>query len=98
MLSNIPKPWGTDVRSSNLTPLLHCAMCQHVECLLLLLLLPFFFLFLCHLLNVGACIRHIAREGQVEWTPLVWVTGEQIQIVLTSLLCYSILAYATLIS
>ena len=27
----------------------------------------FFFLFLCHLLNVDACICHIAREGQVEW-------------------------------
>ena len=27
----------------------------------------FFFYFLCHLLNVGACVRHIAREGQVEW-------------------------------
>jgi hypothetical protein len=23
----------------------------------------FFFFFLCHLLNVGACVRHIAREG-----------------------------------
>ena len=31
----------------------HCIMCQHVECLLLLLLLF-------HLLNVGACVRHIA--------------------------------------
>ena len=28
----------------------------------------FFFFFLCHLLNVGACICHIAQEGQVEWT------------------------------
>ena len=27
-----------------------------------------FFFFLCHLLNVGACVRHIARKGQVEWT------------------------------
>jgi hypothetical protein len=27
-----------------------------------------FFFFLCHLLNVGACICHIAWEGQVEWT------------------------------
>jgi hypothetical protein len=26
------------------------------------------FFFLCHLLNVGACVRQIAREGQVEWT------------------------------
>jgi hypothetical protein len=33
----------------------------------------FLFLFLffwCHLLNVDACVRHIAREGQVEWTTL----------------------------
>ena len=29
-----------------------------------------FFFFLCHLLNVGACIRHITREGQGEWTTL----------------------------
>jgi hypothetical protein len=27
-----------------------------------------FLFFLCHLLNVDACICHIAREGQVEWT------------------------------
>ena len=30
----------------------------------------FLFLFLCHLLNVGACVRHIAHEAQVEWTTL----------------------------
>ena len=30
----------------------------------------FFFFFFCHLLNVGACVRHIVREGQVEWTTL----------------------------
>ena len=30
----------------------------------------FFFFFSCHLLNVGACVRHIAWEGQVEWTTL----------------------------
>ena len=30
----------------------------------------FFFFFLCHLLNVGACVRHIAWEGQVELTTL----------------------------
>ena len=29
-----------------------------------------FFFFLCHFLNVGACVSHIAREGQVEWTTL----------------------------
>ena len=28
------------------------------------------FFFLCHLLNVGSCPRHIDREGQVEWTTL----------------------------
>jgi hypothetical protein len=31
----------------------------------------FFFFFSCHLLNVGAYVNHIAREGQVEWTTLV---------------------------
>ena len=31
-------------------------------------LLILFFFFLCHLLIVGACICHIAREGQAEWT------------------------------
>ena len=30
----------------------------------------FFFFSLCHLLNVGACIRHIDLEGQVEWITL----------------------------
>jgi hypothetical protein len=30
----------------------------------------FFFFFLYHMLNVGACDRHITREGQVEWTTL----------------------------
>jgi hypothetical protein len=30
-----------------------------------------FLLLLCHLPNVGACVRHIAWEGQVEWTTLV---------------------------
>ena len=30
----------------------------------------FFFFFLCHVLNVGACACHIAREDQVEWTTL----------------------------
>jgi hypothetical protein len=54
-----------------------------------------FFFFLCHLLNVGACICHTAMEGQVEWTIRVKVMGERIQIVLTSPLCYSILSYAT---
>ena len=38
------------------------------------------FLFLCHLLNVGARIWHIAREGQMEWTTPTEVRGEWIQI------------------
>ena len=54
-----------------------------------------FFFFFFRLLNIGACVRHIAREGQVEWTTLSQVTGEQIQIVLTSPLCYSIVSHAT---
>ena len=57
----------------------------------------FFFFFLCHLLNVGACIRHIAQEGQVKWTTLAQVTGERTQIVLIPPLCYSIISHATLI-
>ena len=56
-----------------------------------------FFFFFCHLLSVGACVRHIVREGQVEWTTLTHVTREQIQIVLTSLLCYYEMSHATLI-
>ena len=36
----------------------------------------FFFFFLCHFLNVGACICHIAWEGQVEWTTPMEVRGE----------------------
>ena len=55
------------------------------------------FFLLCHLSNVDACIRHIAQEGQVEWTTSAKVTGEQIQIVLTSPLCYSIISRAALI-
>ena len=57
----------------------------------------FFFFFLCHLLNGGACICHVTQEGQVEWTTLAYVTGKQIQIVLTSPLCCSIMSRATLI-
>ena len=57
----------------------------------------FFFFFFCRLLNVGACVHHVAREGQVEWTTLTQMTGERIQIALTSPLCYSILSHATLI-
>jgi hypothetical protein len=56
-----------------------------------------FLFFLCHLLNVGACVWHIAQEGQVEWTTPAYVTGKQIQIVLTSPLCYSIMSRATMI-
>jgi hypothetical protein len=57
----------------------------------------FFFFFFCHLLNVGVCVRHIAQEGQVEWTTLVYVTEERIQNDLTSPLCYFIVSHATLI-
>ena len=35
----------------------------------------FFFFFCCHLLNVGACICHIIREGRVEWTTPTEVRG-----------------------
>ena len=31
-----------------------------------LFLFLFYFILLCQLLNVGACIRHIVQEGQVE--------------------------------
>ena len=58
----------------------------------------FFFFCLWHLLNVGACVHHIAREGQEEWTTLAQVTGDQFQISLRSPQCYSIMSCATLIS
>ena len=35
-----------------------------------------FFFYSCHLLNVGACICHIARDGQVKWTTPTEVRGE----------------------
>ena len=61
----------------------HCAMCQHVECHILIIIISiillFFFFFLHKLLNIGACICHITREGQVEWTPPTEVRGECIQ-------------------
>ena len=59
----------------------------HVNMWSVTFLFLFFFFFLCHLLNVGACVRHIIREGQVEWATLAKVAGEQFQIVLTSPLC-----------
>ena len=40
----------------------------------------FFFFFFSHLLNDGACICHIAQEGQVEWTTPTEVRGKQSQI------------------
>ena len=49
----------------------------------------FFFFFLCHLLSVGACICHIAQDGQVEWTIP--------QHLICCTLCYSIVSHATLI-
>ena len=63
-------------RRSRPTPS-HYTMCQYVEYHLLLLLL---LLFWCHLLNVGACICHIAREGHMEWTTLTEMRGEWLQI------------------
>ena len=53
--------------------------------------------FFCHLLTVGACVRHIAQEGQVEWITLAEWMGERTQIVLTTPLRYSIVSHATLI-
>ena len=54
-----------------------------------------FLFFSCHLLNVRCMHRHITQEGQVEWTTLVQVTGEQIQIILTSpLLFHNVTCYA----
>ena len=38
--------------------------------------LIFFFFFLCHVLNIGAHICHMAQEGQVEWTTPTEVRGE----------------------
>ena len=49
----------------------------------------FFFFFLSHLFNVDACICHIAREGQVEWTAPHHLK--------CCTLCYSIVSHATLI-
>ena len=40
----------------------------------------FFFFFLCHLLNVGACTCHTIREGQVEWTTPTEAREERIPI------------------
>ena len=55
-----------------------------------------FLFFVCHLLNVGACVRHIAWESQVEWTTLAYVMGKRIQIVphiwfvsFHSVICYT---------
>ena len=56
-----------------------------------------FLFFLWHLLNVGACVCHIAQEGQVEWTTPASMMGEQIQFVVTTPLCDSIMSHATLI-
>ena len=54
------------------TPYTHIAPCVNMWSVT--------FFFLCDLLNVGACICHIAREGQVEWTTSTEVRGECIQI------------------
>ena len=46
-----------------------------------------FFFFLCHLLNVGACICHIVQEGLVEWTtPKRW---EENEFKFHSVICYT---------
>ena len=50
-------------------PHLHIAPCVNMWSV-------FFFFFLSHLLNIGAWIRHIAREGRVEWTTPMEATGE----------------------
>jgi hypothetical protein len=47
-----------------------CVNMWSITLLLLLLLFLFFFFFFLHLLDVGACICHIAWEDQVEWTTL----------------------------
>ena len=39
------------------------APCVDMWSVTFLFLIITFFIFLCHLLNVGACIRHIAQEG-----------------------------------
>ena len=46
------------------------ASCVNMWTVTLVFLFLFLFSFLCHLLNVGACVRHVAWEGQVEWTSL----------------------------
>jgi hypothetical protein len=59
----------------------------HISSCVNLWIVTFLFFFLWHLLNVGACICHIIREGQVKGTtPLKCCT-----------LCYSIVSHATLI-
>ena len=49
----------------------HIAPCVNMWSVTFLVLF-FFFFSLCHLLNVGACLCHIARKGQVEWTTLAY--------------------------
>ena len=46
------------------------ATCVNMWSVIFLFFLFLFFFFLYHLLDVGACVGHIAREGQVEWTAL----------------------------
>ena len=48
---------NANYQRSQPTPL-HCAMCQHVECHPLIHILI--------LVNVGACVRHIA--GKAKWS------------------------------
>ena len=44
----------------------HIAPCVNIWSVTFL----FLFFVLCHLLNVGTCVCHIAQEGQVEWTTI----------------------------
>ena len=48
----------------------------------------FLFFFLCNLLNVGACICHIACEGQVQWTRPTEMRGKWSQIPYSHMLHY----------
>ena len=56
----------------------------------------FFFFFFYHFLDVGACVYHIAH-GKPSGARLYRWHENEIQIVLTPPLCYSIMSHATLI-
>ena len=71
-LSLIPQNLSSIQTTQEVNSHLHIATCVNMWSVTFLFLL----FFLCHLLNVGACVHHIAQEGQVEWTTLSYVTGE----------------------